>query len=340
MEEIYTLTPEEEEKAQAAAIPVPKVEIPYATVPEEPKKEATVRTVFESFLPRYVAERNPAYNTVLMLKQVIPRFLNWIQIGRKKDNLAQVNREDILAYLNSLEARTSTKKAHKAIITLFMNGCYDYGFLSERMETINFRGVSDIPRAPLKGFTAGEMAQMRQKADRLTPREKVLFGLLSNRPLRISELVSLTVGNVDLAAKTFALYRTKNTKTRILTIPQDIYEDLQVLIGDRPKEESLFGIRLRMMEFLCREIILKLGVKPQGRASHAFRHTVITSMLREAGIEPSIVAKIAGNTPKTIYNNYTDAVSIDEQRKAEKSFDQAKKLRKVKRAKVVDWQLI
>jgi len=94
------------------------------------------------------------------------------------------------------------------------------------------------------------------------------------------------------------------------------------------------------MEFLCREIILKLGIKPEGRSSHAFRHTVITSMLREAGIEPSVVAQIAGNTPKTIYNNYTDAVSIDEQRDAEKSFDKMKKLKKVRGTKALHRQLI
>jgi hypothetical protein len=55
--------------------------------------------------------------------------------------------------------------------------------------------------------------------------------------------------------------------------------------------------------------------------SHAFRHTVIMSMLRDAKIDPAVVATIAGNTPRTIYSNYSSQVSIDEQRRAENAFD-------------------
>jgi len=79
------------------------------------------------------------------------------------------------------------------------------------------------------------------------------------------------------------------------------------------------------MEFRVGEIIKILRVNPSGRNSHAFRHTVIMSMLRDAKIDPAVVATIAGNTPRTIYSNYSSQVSIDEQRRAENAFDRVKR---------------
>ncbi len=82
---------------------------------------------------------------------------------------------------------------------------------------------------------------------------------------------------------------------------------------------------MRSMEFRVGEIIKILWVNPNGRNSHAFRHTVIMSMLRDAKIDPAVVATIAGNTPRTIYTNYSSQVSIDELRRAENAFDRVKR---------------
>ena len=120
---------------------------------------------------------------------------------------------------------------------------------------------------------------------------------------------------MDLEEKTFTIYKSKNGKTRVLSLPKENREDLRELIGKRkPKEKSLFGLSIWSMEFTVKEIIRKLRVNPNGRNSHAFRHTLIMSMLRDAKLDPAVVARIAGNTPKTIYSNYSSQVSIDEQR--------------------------
>ncbi len=47
-------------------------------------------------------------------------------------------------------------------------------------------------------------------------------------------------------------------------------------------------------------------------------------MLRDCRIEPMVLAQIAGNTPKTIYQSYAAQVSIDKQRRAEEAFDRLK----------------
>lgn len=282
-----------------------------------------MKQIYERFMERYKAERNPARNTVLLIQNVIPKFLSFCQ-KRGWEDINQITREDIIEYLNSLNgSRTSTKKTHKAIITLFMNSCLSYGYRRERMGSIPFKGASDVPRAPLKGFTAEEMTLMEENVGRLDLRERIIFRLISARPLRISELASLAIGDVNLEAKTFTIFRSKNGKTRILSLGKETCKDLKEFIGEgRTKEEPLFGLGINAMEKGVKEIIKKLRVAPNGRNSHAFRHTIIMSMLREAHIDPGIVAQIAGNTPKTIYSSYASQVSINEQRQGEEAFDQ------------------
>jgi hypothetical protein len=42
-------------------------------------------------------------------------------------------------------------------------------------------------------------------------------------------------------------------------------------------------------------------------------------------VDVAVVATIAGNSPRTIYSNYSSQVSIGEQQRAENAFDQVKR---------------
>lgn len=124
-------------------------------------------------------------------------------------------------------------------------------------------------------------------------------------------------------------FNSKKIETRILSLPKETLNDLwEYIKPDSPSEDSLFGTSLRGLGFTVKEIIRKLRVNPNGRASHGFRHYVIMSMLRDGGIDPAVVATIAGNTPETIYQNYSKQVSFDEQRRAERAFDRMKNVEK------------
>ena len=283
-----------------------------------------MKEIYEKFLERYKAERNPARNTLIAIGNAIPRFLQFCQ-GKVRENINQITGEDVVGYLNSLNGnRTSSKKVQISYISIFMNSCFAYGFLEKKIGPVFYKGPSDVPRAPLKGFTAEEISLMKRNVGRLGIRERIIFNLISNRPMRVSELVALTVGDVDLVARNFTISISKNRKPRVLGIPLEAYDDLQEYIkGDWPKEERVFGLKLRAMEFKIGEMIKMLRVTPNGRGAHAFRHSVIMSMLRKNKIDPAVVASLAGNTPRTIYSHYSGQVSIDEQRKAERDFDRA-----------------
>jgi integrase len=280
---------------------------------------------YMKIIERFQIERNPTENTMKAFRRTVSGFIDFAQ-SKGRTTLDDITREDVIEWLNSLvDVRTSSKKGAERWITLFFSRAFEGGYRREKMPMIGYRGPADVPRAPLKAFTAEEMATMQKNIKRLDLRERIIFNLLSNRPLRIQELANLKVGDIDLKAKTFAIYRSKNTKTRILSLPKETLNDLREYISpDSSTEAPLFSISLRGLSFWVGEIIKKLRVNPNGRGSHGFRHYVIMSMLRDGKIDPAVVATIAGNTPETIYQNYSKQVSIDEQRRAEKAFDRVK----------------
>ena len=69
--------------------------------------------------------------------------------------------------------------------------------MKERMDRVNFKGPLDVPRASLEGFTAGKIALMQENIGRPGSRERIIFNLISKRPLRISELANFTRGGCE-----------------------------------------------------------------------------------------------------------------------------------------------
>ena len=280
---------------------------------------------FEEFMQRYEVERNPTPPTKKLLRIYIPKFLGFCK-GLGRNSLEEITPLDVISFLNSMDTRTSTKKATKAYITLFMNFCYTAGICKTQLGPVVFKGPKDTPRAPIKGFTNEEMKKMRLKAPDLPLRERIIFRLISRRPLRVSELAAMTVGSVDLEARSITLGKTKNGTTRVITIPKEVYDDLSAYIGSRDKEENLFGVETERLDRIILELIKHLRINPNGRNSHAFRHTAILHLLRKVKADPGVVAAIAGNTPKTIFSHYCTYVSAEDQRKAEAAVDRLKDL--------------
>ena len=282
---------------------------------------------FEEWLTRYRADRNPADNTVRGFRSTMTRFLIYCQ-SQGRASLDEITRDDIIAWLNGLiDARTSTRKASERYLTVFFNRALMYGLRRVKMATLAYRGPADIARATLKGFTQDEIYTMMKNVRKLGNRERVIFYILSLRPMRQNELVNLKVQDVDLNEKILTIHRSKNKKSRIVSYPQEAYDAMAELIRDKALGDLVFGIKTRAMNKVINGILESLGIYRNGRSSHAFRHTVIVAMLRHQGIDPALVAELAGNTTKTIYDHYDKCVSFDELRDAERKMDIAARIK-------------
>jgi len=96
------------------------------------------------------------------------------------------------------------------------------------------------------------MSLMKRNLGRLGIRDRIIFNMLSNRPLRVSELLNLSVGDIDLENKTFTIFRSKNTKTRVLSLPKETWNDWTEYLRDKKNggdlAQRIFDVTLNMME--------------------------------------------------------------------------------------------
>lgn len=141
-------------------------------------------------------------------------------------------------------------------------------------------------------------------------RNHLFLRLLLDTGARVDELAHITVGNVKLERKMIELDYSKTIARWVFFDPetgvylqkylQDAFPD-PVASADRlifPSKNMLYKIIVEMLS--------DLGLKKQcdGRGPHTFRHYVATNLVYVRKKDVAHVAKLLGDTPDTITNNY------------------------------------
>lgn len=136
--------------------------------------------------------------------------------------------------------------------------------------------------------------------DARSVRDRALLELLYSSGLRVSELVALNIGDVDLAAGLVTVYHGKGDKTRIVPVGQAAREALSRWLAVRaPAQMALFlntrGGRLsaRAVETLVQARGRELGL---GRVTpHVLRHSCATHLL-ESGLDLRFIQELLGHS--------------------------------------------
>lgn len=147
-------------------------------------------------------------------------------------------------------------------------------------------------------------------------RDTAIFTLLYGCGLRISEALSLNVG--DISNKDFLRIKGKGNKTRIVPLLPIIIENINAYLAECPYKmrsgEALFlgarGERLvaRIIQRQLQKIRADLGL-PNTLTPHALRHSFATHLLAE-GTDLRSIQELLGHASLTTTQRYTD-VQID-----------------------------
>ena len=275
-------------------------------------------TIFTTFYESYQQARNPSINTAKQIKGIIPAFLSYCMTEKHREFVTEIQKEDVIAYLNGLvNLRTSSRLTHLRWITVFLNWLYDpLHLIIQKPETIFYKGPSDIPRAVQKDLDAKEVQKILKTLPTLPVRDQAIGYLLLFQLFRIGELINLKIENVDFKRKLMIILKSKNGTSRELIIPDKALEPMRQVTEGRAPEATVFDLKSSTMWMHVNQIYEKSGVPKRGRSSHAFRHAGFTALL-EAGEDPAVIAKMAGNTPLTIYRNYASGISAKAQKQGE-----------------------
>lgn len=295
----------------------------------------TVREYFDSWVARKKPETSPSTHTFYRSKA--QRFLHWL--GTRADHqIAVITREDILAFRAAELERVSPRSVNHAIKFLRMV----FRTAKEDGKYHDENPASGVKVAKLRegnrrrGFTIPEIRRVLKIANDEW-RSLIYFGLYTGQLL--GDLARLTWQNVDLARDEIRFASRKTGRIMIIPIARPLRSQIENLpASDDPYQplhprtfasvEKSGGVKTLSRQFY--ELLADTGLttpKPHRRSEnspgrdgprelsqisfHSLRHTA-TSLMKNAGVNASVVMDIIGHESEAISAHYTH---VDEETK-------------------------
>jgi site-specific recombinase XerD len=277
---------------------------------------ARARHLLERYLHELAAVANRSPYTVRNYRSDIGDFLAFCD-ERGADPLA-IDRARFREYLATLRSR-GVAAASVSRRTSTIHGFYRWLQRSGVIERDPLYGIT-LPKRPRrlpKVVDPSVIAALIEAVPEDTPqglRDRAAFELLYGGGLRISELVALDIGEVDLITGT-AIVRGKGRRERVVLFGRPAMRALErYLSGGRPKlaragEKALFvnrfGHRLsvRSVQTAIKRYAVAAGIA-EDLHPHLLRHSFATHLL-DGGADLRIVQELLGHASPATAEIYT-----------------------------------
>jgi integrase len=296
----------------------------------------TVREYFDAWVARKKPETAPS--TYRFYQDKARGFLNWL--GKRADEqISLIDRQDILDFRAAELKRVSPRSVNHGIKFLrmvFKTAKEDGKYHDENPAAgVKVAKLSDAHRR--RGFTIPEIKRVLKVANDEW-RSLVYFGLYTGQ--RLGDIARLTWQNVDLDRDEICFASRKTGRTMIIPIASPLRAQIENLpAGDDPRQplhprafaSVQSGGAVKTLSRQFRELLADAGLatpKPHrttkaapGRSGprelsqisfHSLRHTA-TSLMKNAGVNASVVMDIIGHESEAVSRAYT---KIDEETKA------------------------
>lgn len=285
----------------------------------------------EQFLRYLEVEKNASEHTVKNYREDLDQFAAFLE-KFAKDALKQVRLEDIdhfmiRRYVVGLQGHEYAKRSvARKLATL--RSFFKYLIREEVIKADPMSGVSSPKlNKPLPKFLdVNEVARLIESADTVDLsglRDRAIMEVLYSGGIRVSELVSLESGDVDIVGEVIKV-RGKGKKERLAPIGGKAADALTAYLKARNSgEKAVFlnrsGTRMtarsveRMLEKYLKKAAIDKKISP-----HALRHTFATHML-DAGANLRVVQELLGHKNLSTTQIYTHVTA----EKLKKVYDKA-----------------
>ena len=209
--------------------------------------------------------------------------------------------EQIQAYLLELTNEQSRPAVDQTISALKFLYIELYGWTEEAFAITRPRRQAHLPFVPSRD-------EVRRLLDAIENRRyRLAASMLYGSGLRVSDLVTVCVGDVRLEDLTLRVPAGKGGRTRTTVIAPSLVPELQWMIGNRARTEPLFaksnGDRLtvrsvqQVVQRVAREVDLPVSC-------HSLRHAFATHLL-EAGTSLRVIQDLLGHARIETTTRYT-----------------------------------
>jgi integrase len=295
----------------------------------------TVREYFDSWVARKKPEIAPS--SYHLYHEKARRFVNWLG-NRADQQIALITRDDILGFRAVELERVAPRSVNHSIKFLrmvFKTAKEDGKYQDENPASgVKVAKLGDSSRR--RGFTIPEIRRVLEVAN-AEWRSLIYFGLYCGQ--RLGDLARLTWSNVDLARDEIRFVSRKTGRTMIIPIAPPLRVEIENLpAGDDPHQplhpRAFASVensgRTNTLSRQFRELLADAGLAtPKAHRTteaapgrdgprelsqisfHSLRHSA-TSLMKNAGINASVVMDIIGHESEAISAHYTH---IDEETK-------------------------
>ena len=277
----------------------------------------------EKFIAYLVADRNLTPNTTSAYRTDLNQFLSFMAT-RKVSDMSRAENADIMAfmlYLREKQYSNATVARRTAAVKSF------YAFLvTIRAVTVDPTNTIESPKvereAP-KSLSPNQVDELMELPQRVRSpertRDRAMFEVLYCSGMRVSELVGLNIGDIDLSKKIIRCVG-KGKKLRILPISESALTALeeyldnaysQLVMEKQSPERTLFvnhrGGRLTRQGFW---LILKQYADELGVADltpHMLRHSFAAHMIT-SGVDLRRVQALLGHASLSTTQIYAQMI--------------------------------
>lgn len=277
-----------------------------------------MQEIFNRYINHLQAERNVSPYTIRNYKADLLDFFRFLN-EKKVATLDEVNRQVLRDYLGHLVGRGIVKGSIARKLSA-IRSFYRY-LMREKLITANPIERISSPKLDkrLPSFlTLNEVKQLLEAPDPSTPqglRDRALLELLYASGLRVSELTSLELGQINLDSNEIRVWG-KGSKERVVLMGEPAAEALRNYFEQgRPKlltakrNNAIFltryGQRLpaRSVQKILEHYTAKAGLKKRVHP-HTLRHTFATHML-DGGADLRVVQELLGHEQLSSTQIYT-----------------------------------
>ncbi len=282
-----------------------------------------MREQIDGFLEFIRVEKGYSENTTAAYRNDLTQFARWLEEQGKAKPLGwvDVDKDTILSYIGYLKEReyTSSTVARKvAAIKSFFHHLLARGVIRDD-PTATLDSPKVRKRLP-QALSPEEVSRLlAEPAKRTTPkslRDRALLELLYATGMRVTELVSLNVSDVNLASGSVRIIRGKDKKERIIpahdramaALREYLEKGRLQLMKDRD-EQALFlnhrGQRLTRqgLWLIIKRYVQETGINGQV-TPHTLRHSFATHLLN-GGADLRHVQKLLGHANISTTQVYT-----------------------------------
>jgi integrase/recombinase XerD len=316
---------------------------------QERVKEHAMRQQLESFLQYLTVEKGHSDNTLVAYQNDLGQFLAALEAHVPPlENWGQVTKDTIVDYLGQLREKSyasSTIARKIAAIKSFCHFMVAEGILAENpATTIDSPKVKKrLPRTLTSDDVDRLLAAPARELGPKALRDAALLELLYATGMRVTELVTLKLDDVNLVAGHVRVRRGKGGKERIIPIHDKAVTALQEYIErGRPslvkvheQAEALFlnhrGQRLTRQGtwLIIKEYAQAAGIQTQV-TPHMLRHSFATHMLESQKASLADVQHFLGHANISTTQIYTQVTSEHKRRVYDEAHPRAREPEPVK----------